>query len=106
METEGAGARVLIVEDDREIAELVAAYLARDGLVSAIVGSAEEAVRECAGPMPELLLLDLALPGADGLEFFRFFRGKSKAPVIIDSARESDEDKVAGLGLWADDFVS
>ena len=106
METEGAGARVLIVEDDREIAELVAAYLARDGLVSAIVGSAEEAILECAGPMPELLLLDLGLPGADGLEFLRFFRGKSKAPVIIVSARESDEDKVAGLGLGADDFVS
>jgi two-component system response regulator RegX3 len=106
METEALGARVLIVEDDREIAELVAAYLARDGLVSAIVGSAEEAILECAGLLPELLLLDLGLPGADGLEFLRFFRGKSNAPVIIVSARESDEDKVAGLGLGADDFVS
>jgi DNA-binding response OmpR family regulator len=103
---EGAGARVLIVEDDREIAELVAAYLSREGLSPVIVGSAEEAIVECAGLLPEVLLLDLGLPGADGLEFLRHFRQKSTAPVIIVSARESDEDKVAGLGLGADDFVS
>jgi DNA-binding response OmpR family regulator len=102
----GEGARVLIVEDDREIAELVAAYLSRDGLSPAIVGSAEEAMIDCAGNLPEVLLLDLGLPGADGLEFLRHFRQMSTAPVIIVSARESDEDKVAGLALGADDFVS
>jgi DNA-binding response OmpR family regulator len=103
---EGEGAIILIVEDDREIAELVAAYLGRDGLAPVIVGSAEEAILECANGLPELLLLDLGLPGADGLELLRYFRGKSRAPVIIVSARESDEDKVIGLGLGADDFVS
>jgi DNA-binding response OmpR family regulator len=103
---ETGGARVLIVEDDREIAELVAAYLAREGLDPAIVGSAEEAAFECAKRRPDLLLLDLGLPGADGLELLRHFREGSRAPVIIVSARESDEDKVAGLGLGADDFVS
>jgi two-component system response regulator RegX3 len=103
---EGKAARVLIVEDDREIAELVAAYLAREGLAADIVGSAEEAILECAEHSPELLLLDLGLPGADGLELLRFFRERSTAPVIIVSARESDEDKVIGLGLGADDFVS
>jgi DNA-binding response OmpR family regulator len=103
---EGEGARVLIVEDDREIAELVAAYLSREGLVPAIVGSAEEAILDCAERMPGILLLDLGLPGADGLEFLRYFRQRSTAPAIIVSARESDEDKVAGLGLGADDFVS
>jgi two-component system response regulator RegX3 len=107
METEeGEGAIILIVEDDREIAELVAAYLGRDGLATVIVGSAEEAILECASRLPELLLLDLGLPGADGLELLRYFREKSRAPVIIVSARESDEDKVIGLGLGADDFVS
>jgi two-component system response regulator RegX3 len=103
---EGEGATVLIVEDDREIAELVAAYLGRDGLNAVIVGSAEEAILACADRLPDLLLLDLGLPGADGLEFLRHFRGRSTAPVIIVSARESDEDKVLGLGLGADDFVS
>lgn len=100
------GARILIVEDDREIAELVAAYVSREGLVPAIVGSAEEAILACAEFVPALLVLDLGLPGADGLELLRHFREGSTAPVIIVSARESDEDKVAGLALGADDFVT
>jgi two-component system response regulator RegX3 len=103
---EGLLSRVLIIEDDREIAELVAAYLSREGLLPTIVGSAEEAILECAGTLPELVVLDLGLPGADGLDFLRHFRARSTAPVIIVSARESDEDKIAGLGLGADDFVS
>jgi DNA-binding response OmpR family regulator len=103
---EGLFSRVLIIEDDREIAELVAAYLGREGLLPAIVGSAEEAILECASTPPELVILDLGLPGADGLDFLRHFRVRSTAPVIIVSARESDEDKIAGLGLGADDFVS
>jgi len=103
---EGLLSRVLVIEDDREIAELVAAYLSREGLSPAIVGSAEEAILECAGALPELVILDLGLPGADGLDFLKHFRARSTAPVIIVSARESDEDKIAGLGLGADDFVS
>jgi len=97
---------VLIVEDDRDIAELMQTYLVREGLTVALAGSAESAILECAVRLPDLLLLDLGLPGADGLEFLRHFRSRSTAPVIIVSARESDEDKVAGLGLGADDFVS
>ncbi|HET7839483.1 MAG TPA: response regulator transcription factor [Rectinemataceae bacterium] len=98
--------RVLVVEDDREIAELVAAYLGRDGALVELVGSAEAGLESAAVTEPELVLLDLGLPGADGLEFLRAFRARSTAPVIIVSARESDEDKIAGLGLGADDFVS
>jgi DNA-binding response OmpR family regulator len=103
---ESPSSLVLIIEDDREIAELVAAYLGREGLNPVIVGSAEEAILECSEALPELVILDLGLPGADGLDFLRHFRGRSTAPVIIVSARESDEDKIAGLGLGADDFVS
>ncbi|MDP3179926.1 MAG: response regulator transcription factor, partial [Spirochaetaceae bacterium] len=99
-------AAVLIVEDDREIAELVAAYLERGGIDARIASSAEEAALACTDEPPDLVLLDLGLPGADGLDFLRHFRGSSLAPVIIVSARESDEDKVAALGLGADDFVS
>jgi DNA-binding response OmpR family regulator len=107
MESEGGRpARVLIVEDDREIAELIAAYLEREAIAAEIVGSAEAAVLECAERAPDLVVLDLGLPGADGLDFLRVFRERSTAPVVIVSARESDEDKVAGLGLGADDFVS
>ena len=101
-----AGARVLIVEDDREIAELIAAYLGRDGCIPLIVGSTEEGLARATVLPPDLVLLDLGLPGASGLEFLRSFREWSTAPVIIVSARESDEDKIAGLGLGADDFVT
>lgn len=97
---------VLIVEDDREIAELIAAYLERDELAPAIAGSAEEAVLALAEAEPALLVLDLGLPGADGFEFLRHFRQRSSAPAIIVSARESDDDKITGLGLGADDFVT
>jgi DNA-binding response OmpR family regulator len=105
-EKEFPPAVVLIVEDDRDIAELMQTYLAREGMVVLVAGSAEEAVVECAKRLPDLLLLDLGLPGADGLELLRHFRTRSTAPVVIVSARESDEDKVSGLGLGADDFVS
>ena len=106
VEKESSPARILVVEDDREIAELIDTYLEREGFDARSAGSAEEAILECAERAPDLLVLDLGLPGADGLEFLRQFRGRSRAPVIIVSARESDEDKVAGLGLGADDFVS
>jgi DNA-binding response OmpR family regulator len=103
---EASRARILVVEDDREIAELIAAYLEREGFEHVEAASAEDAGLEIDRRMPDLLLLDLGLPGADGLEFLRAFRERSEAPAIIVSARESDEDKVAGLGLGADDFVS
>jgi DNA-binding response OmpR family regulator len=97
---------VLIVEDDRDIAELIAAYLARDGAEARIVATAGAALASCADSIPDLVLLDLGLPDADGIDFLRSFREASLAPVIIVSARESDEDKVLALGLGADDFVS
>jgi len=97
---------ILIVEDDREIAELVAAYLEREGAHVDIAPSEEEAEGLSLNLPYDLVLLDLGLPGADGFAFLRHFREGSLAPVIIVSARESDEDKVAGLGLGADDFVS
>ncbi len=104
--SEALGARILVVEDDREIAELIATYLRRDGAAVDLAASVAEAEAVSAIHGPDLVLLDLGLPGGDGLEFLRRFRSWSLAPVIIVSARESDEDKVAGLGLGADDFVS
>lgn len=99
-------ASILVVEDDREIAELVAAYLEREGAHVDIAPSGEAAEGLTLRALYDLVLLDLGLPGADGFSFLRHFREASVVPVIIVSARESDEDKVAGLGLGADDFVS
>ncbi len=98
--------RILIVEDDYEIAELIAVYLEHEMMRPTIVGSAEEAAIHLASGKPDLVVLDLGLPGSDGLELLRHLRAESTLPVIIVSARESDEDKITGLGLGADDFVS
>ncbi len=100
------GARILIVEDDSEIAELIAVYLERERMRPTILRSAEEAAIDLAARAPDLVILDLGLPGADGLELLRRIRASSTVPVVIVSARESDEDKIAGLGLGADDFVT
>jgi DNA-binding response OmpR family regulator len=96
---------VLVVEDDRAIAELILVYLEKAGYRAACAPSAEEA-QPLLSPIPDLVLLDLGLPGRDGLDFLRELRASSTVPVIIVSARESDEDKLAGLGLGADDFVT
>lgn len=106
LETGLHGTRVLIVEDDREIAELIAAYIRKEGGEADVASSAEEAMLALGGSAPDLVVLDLGLPGADGFEFLRVFRAVSRNPVIVVSARESDEDKIEGLGLGADDFVS
>jgi DNA-binding response OmpR family regulator len=99
------GKAILVVEDDAEIAELIAVYLRKEGAFVETAPSAEDARVSVLSRLPSVLILDLGLPGADGLEFLRSFRESSDAPVIIVSARESDEDKISALGLGADDFV-
>jgi two-component system response regulator VicR len=101
-----SGKRVLVVEDDAEIADLVLTYLKKEGAEAEIAACAEEAQILSTLKPPDLVILDLGLPGADGLEFLRVFRQNNLSPVIIVSARESDEDKIRGLGLGADDFVN
>ena len=87
-------------------AKLIGTYLRKEGAIVKTAFSAEEALFSISAASPELVVLDLGLPGADGFDFLRVFRESSSAPVIIVSARESDEDKIEGLGLGADDFVS
>lgn len=99
-------ATALIVEDDKAIADLIVLYLSNDGIMTRVCESAE-AARTALGTAPaDLIILDINLPGMDGFEFLHELRANSTVPVIIVSARESDEDKVLGLGLGADDFVT
>ena len=98
-------ANVLILEDDGEIADLISLYLAREGIQAKTVPTAEEAL--CAfkdGPW-DLVTVDLNLPGRDGFEFLEELRRVSKAPAVVISAREADEDKLRAFSGGADDFV-
>ena len=103
---DAAAARILVVEDDAAIAELIALYLEREGLRSTVAGSAEQAERALRREVFHLLILDINLPGRNGFQFLARFRARHSTPVVIVSARDSDEDKVLGLGVGADDFVT
>lgn len=99
-------ADVLIIEDERELAELVALYLKQEGITVSLAESAERGLEMFAAQVFDLILLDINLPGMDGFEFLQHIRRTSSVPVIIVSARESDEDVIMGLGSGADEFVT
>ncbi|GAB1481876.1 response regulator transcription factor [Treponema sp.] len=99
-------ARVLIVEDEVELAELSGLYLDREGIDSVLVQSAEAAKVVLSKEAFDLILLDINLPGMDGFEFLQELRRTISTPVIIVSARETDEDVITGLSMGADEFVS
>ena len=99
-------AKVLVVEDEEALALLAAAYLEREGIECHICGSGEEARIAFRGGSFDLVLLDINLPGMDGLEFLQELRLTSSVPVMVVSARESDEDVITGLSTGADEFVS
>jgi DNA-binding response OmpR family regulator len=99
-------ASALIVEDDRDLAELMAIYLGDEGIEGRIAGTAEEGLGLLGSGAFDLVLLDLSLPCMDGFEFLRRLRSSSDLPVMIVSSREADEDMILALGLGADEFVS
>jgi two-component system response regulator RegX3 len=97
---------VLIVEDERELAELVQMYLENEAVHVSIAGSAEAGFDVLGSEEIDLVVLDINLPGMDGFDFVQKLRRRSSIPVIIVSAREADEDIVLGLGMGADEFVT
>jgi len=101
-----AGKRVLVVDDDAKTMELVKLYLNRDGYKVLTAYDGVEALRLAREAHPDLIVLDLMLPGIDGLEVCRTLRGESDVPIIMLTARTTDEDKLTGLGLGADDYVT
>jgi DNA-binding response OmpR family regulator len=101
-----APTRVLIVEDDRTVAEVVTRYLEREGFVVESVGDGNEALARADAQLPDLVVLDIMLPGLDGLEVCRRLRSRAPIPVVMLTARGSEEDRVLGLELGADDYVS
>ena len=97
--------RILIVDDDYNIAELISLYLTKECVESKIVGDGEEALRVFPEFQPNLILLDLMLPGIDGYQVCRELRSTSQVPIIMLSAKGEIFDKVLGLELGADDYM-
>ncbi len=98
------GSRVMVVEDEANIASIVRAYLVREGFEVLWVRSGEEALEERVRFGPELIVLDVGLPGIDGFEVCRRLAGR--VPVVMLTARDEEADRVAGLELGADDYIS
>jgi DNA-binding response OmpR family regulator len=98
--------RILVVDDDRTVGDVVARYLQRDGHDVAVVADGLAALRQAVSSSPDLVILDLMLPGLSGLEVFRKLQEIGPMPVIMLTARTGEGDRVAGLELGADDYVT
>lgn len=97
--------KILIVDDDNNIAELIALYLTKECFETKIVNDGEEALKEFVSFHPDLIILDLMLPGIDGYQVCREIRHTSDVPIIMLSAKGETFDKVLGLELGADDYM-
>jgi DNA-binding response OmpR family regulator len=100
---------ILIVEDDTDIAQLVQRYLARAGHTTELVTAGDRALEAVRARVPDLVLLDLMLPGVDGTEVCRALRRAEATrglPIIMVTARSEEPDRIAGLQLGADDYVT
>ena len=97
---------ILVVEDEQAIADLVRAYLRRDGFGVVWARRGEQALEELARHPIRLVVLDLGLPGIDGFEVCRRLRCRTDVPILILSARDDEVDRVAGLEAGADDYLT
>lgn len=98
--------QVLVVDDDAGIRDLLADYLAKQGLVVATARDGKEMDERLAGFRPDLIVMDLMLPGEDGLALTRRLKADRDVPVIMLSARGEDIDRIVGLEVGADDYLA
>ena len=97
---------ILVVDDEKEIADLVEIYLVSDGYQVVKANDAEEGLRLLNEYEVQLVLLDIMMPGMDGLEMCAKIRETRNIPIIMLSAKSADIDKIKGLGTGADDYVT
>jgi DNA-binding response OmpR family regulator len=97
---------VLVVDDEPIVRDVVVRYLRRDGFTTLEAGDGDSARRLIETGEPELVVLDVMLPGTDGLELCRWIRSRSTLPVIMLTARGEEADRIVGLELGADDYVT
>jgi DNA-binding response OmpR family regulator len=96
---------ILVVEDEMKIARLVRDYLQHAGFEVIVTGNGESALASARGSRPDLVVLDLGLPGRDGLDVTRELRRSSNIPIVMLTARGDEADRIVGLELGADDYV-
>ncbi|HEY8555964.1 MAG TPA: response regulator transcription factor, partial [Actinomycetes bacterium] len=98
--------RILVVDDDATVSDVVARYLARDGYAVETVADGRVALERALAAPPDLVVLDLMLPGMDGLDVCRRLRALAPVPIVVLTARGQEADRIVGLELGADDYVS
>lgn len=98
-------AKVLVVDDEPNIREVVSLYLRRDGHAVVSAGDGDEALRLFQQTQPDLVVLDLMLPGLSGLEVCRRLQANRRVPLIMLTAKGEEEDRIVGLGVGADDYM-
>jgi two-component system response regulator RegX3 len=99
-------ARILVVEDETALADSIAYHLSREGYEVLTAENGEKALELFRGESPSIVVLDLMLPKLSGLDVCRAMRAESQVPIVILTAKDSEADKVAGLELGADDYVT
>lgn len=97
---------ILVVDDDRKTVDLIRLYLEKDGYRVLVAYDGRQALDLARRKRPGLIILDLMLPKVDGLDVCRILRAESKIPIIMLTAKTTEEDKLAGLDLGADDYVT
>jgi DNA-binding response OmpR family regulator len=101
-----ADAKILVVDDDKKIVELVTLYLKKDGYHVLTAYDGQQAIELARRKQPDLVVLDLMLPQVDGMDVCRILRAESPLPIIMLTGRSTDDDKLEGLDLGADDYVT
>lgn len=97
---------LLLIDDDRELTSMLSTYLQREGFVVQVANDSQQGLRKAISGHYELLVLDVMMPGLDGISLLRQIRQHSNMPVIMLTAKGDDIDKVLGLELGADDYVA
>jgi DNA-binding response OmpR family regulator len=100
------GARILVAEDDPMQAQVIRGYLERDGHRVRVEHDGRRALEYARSRRPDLLILDVMMPGVDGLDLCRILRAESDVPILLLTARSTEEDKLLGLDIGADDYVT
>ncbi|GGH78522.1 DNA-binding response OmpR family regulator [Pullulanibacillus pueri] len=101
-----SGIKVLVVDDDADIREVIRLYLENNGISVLLAGEGSTAIQVVAEQQPNLIILDVMLPGIDGFEVCQAIRKRSDVPILFLSAKEDDMDKIVGLGIGGDDYIT